>query len=50
MNAFKSGYGESLYFEDSKVVESLQENFDYNNFLMAQVWNVAIFDLDSIRD
>ncbi|CJI81704.1 nitroreductase family protein [Streptococcus pneumoniae] len=27
MNAFKSGYGTVLYFEDSEVVESLQANF-----------------------
>ncbi|PEW78930.1 nitroreductase [Bacillus cereus] len=27
MNAFKSGYGTVLYFEDSQVVEELQENF-----------------------
>ncbi|MDZ5609194.1 nitroreductase family protein [Bacillus pseudomycoides] len=27
MNAFKSGYGTVLYFEDSKVVEDLQEKF-----------------------
>ncbi|CKH73330.1 nitroreductase family protein [Streptococcus pneumoniae] len=27
MNAFKSGYGTVLYFEDSEVVEELQEKF-----------------------
>ncbi|EMA6341790.1 nitroreductase family protein [Bacillus cytotoxicus] len=27
MNAFKSGYGTVLFFEDGKVVESLQEQF-----------------------
>ncbi len=27
MNAFKSGYGTVLYFEDSEVVEQLQEKF-----------------------
>ncbi len=27
MNAFKSGYGTVLYFEDNQVVEELQENF-----------------------
>ncbi|EMA6344077.1 nitroreductase family protein [Bacillus cytotoxicus] len=27
MNAFKSGYGTVLFFEDSKVVEGLQEQF-----------------------
>ena len=27
MNAFKSGYGTVLYFEDSEVVEGLQANF-----------------------
>ncbi len=27
INAFKSGYGTVLYFEDSQVVEELQENF-----------------------
>ncbi|SCM01631.1 Protein of unknown function [Bacillus cytotoxicus] len=27
MNACKSGYGTVLFFEDSKVVEGLQEQF-----------------------
>ncbi|WP_242227127.1 nitroreductase family protein [Bacillus cereus group sp. BfR-BA-01315] len=35
MNAFKSGYGTVLYFEDSKVIEDLQEKFALykDNFL-----------------
>ena len=52
MNAFKSGYGTVLYFEDSEVVEELQEKIciiqrELSNLVSAILWNVTICNLDS---